>query len=615
MKGYDGILRVDLTTKSIGVEPIPDELARQYLGTRGIGTRILYDEIPSGAHPLGEENKLVFITGPLVGSGIPGTSRYTVMAKSPLTGFLGEGTAGGFFGREMRRAGISAIVIEGKASTPVYVWVTGNGAELRDASHLWGKDTNEVEDIIRAETGCSQARVASIGKGGENLVLYASIMSDKARAIGRCGLGAVMGAKNLKAVAVWGSRSPQVHDPDAFQRIHRLIRKMLSESPYAQSRKKIGSSETIRINNELGMLPTYNFRTGRFSEVEKITGETLMKTIYTRAWSCANCPVGSGKRVKIQEGPFAPVSDEFKGPEYETIAAFGSLCGNSDLASIAKANELCTRYSIDTISAGVSIAFAMECYEKGIITKQDTEGLEITWGKPELIVRLVEMIARHEGFGAVLSQGVKRMAMQFGRGSDDFAMEVKGLEFPMHDPRGKNGLAITYATSNRGACHTFAVHDTFFKVKDRIPEVGLIDVIDPYSMAGKAAFSKKAQEFYTIITMLPMCNWVAPPRNLITLSHIVEVLEAVTGWHVTPEELMLIAERTINLGRLFNVKHGLKRDDDRLPKRMFEPLDTLGGRCIDPEEFEAELREYYRLRGWDEETGKPSVAKLVELGL
>lgn len=614
MYGWRGIfLRVNLENRNIWKEPVDEHTFRNFIGCMGIGTIILTKELKMNADPLGNDNILIFMTGPLTGSGFPGTSRYTVMAKSPLTGLLGEARAGGYFGRELKRSGYDGIIIEGKAEKPVYLWINDDHAEIKDAEAFWGLDTFDAEDQIRKDCGSPLARVASIGPAGERLVRYACIICDKCRAAGRTGMGAVMGSKRLKAIAVQGTKRYHPHEETKLKQLHRQYLQLLKESPYAQSRKKMGSSEIISAYNVLGMLPTYNFRQGYFAQADQISGETLIKTLYRKPWSCADCPLGSGKCVEVTEGPFAPVSPELKGPEYETLAAFGSLCGNSNLESICRINELCNRYGLDTISTGVTIAFIMECSEKGLVNER-LPGMNLGWGDAGSIIELVNKIAYRQEIGDLLAEGVMRVAAKIGNGSEHFAMQIKGLELPMHDPRGKKGLALSFVTANRGCSHMEVIHDTYCQRENLVPEIGIVEKLDPYLLEGKSGFVKKAQEFYAIIEMLPLCKWIAPPRNLITLTHLIEILEAATGWKTTPEELLLAGERVINLGRSFNFREGMTAESEKLPARLYE---VLGRKemAFDPDEFKRELRNFYSVCGWDPYTGIPAREKLMQLGI
>jgi len=618
MSEYRGrILRVNLTDGRISEQPLEEKVARKFLGGRGLGAKILFDELKPGIDPLGPDNKLVFATGIVTGLPFAGNCRYVVMAKSPLTGIWGEANGSGFWGPELRFAGFDAIVIEGKARNPVYLWVHDGRAELRDAAWLWGKITGETEEAIRKELQDSKVRVTSIGPGGENLVRYACILSDYHHANGRTGMGAVMGAKNLKAIAVRGTQRVHVVDQGKVIALCKQANKEAWEGAYKDLLHKYGSDGDLDDLHATGRLPTKNFQRCTFDGYAKITGETMADTILVRRDYCYACPIACNQ-VVAAEKPYA-VDPAYGGPEYETAGAFGSLCMNDDLVVVSKANELCNKYSIDTISAGVAIAFAMECYEKGLITAKDTGGLELTWGSAEAIVGLVEKIAKREGIGDLLAEGVKRAAEKIGKGADAFAVHVKGMEIPMHEPRGKKGVGLAYATSNRGGCHLQAEHDDFFE--DRawlLPEIGLDKTVDRLDMGPeKARLVKVLGDLKALFDCLSACIYASWPEGGVKLTTIRDIASAATGWDVTLAEWMTVGERAFNLTRAFNAREGITRKDDVLPARLMEPL-TEGlykGQAIPEAELESALDAYYQVRGWDKEFGIPTRSRLEQLGL
>jgi len=618
MSVNDGkILRVDLSASSIHVEPLSEATARAFLGGRGLGAKILFDELKPGVDPMGPENKLVFATGVVTGLPFAGNCRYVVMAKSPLTGIWGEANGSGFWGPELRFAGFDAIVVEGKAQTPVYLWIHDGQAELRDASHLWGKITGETEEAIRKELKDRRIRVASIGPGGEKLVRFACILSDYHHANGRTGMGAVMGSKNLKAIAVRGTQKLPMVDPERVIALCKQANKEAWEGAYKDLLHKYGSDGDLDDLHATGRLPTKNFQRCTFEGYSNITGETMADTILVRRDFCYACPIACNQ-VVAAEKPYS-VDPAYGGPEYETAGAFGSLCMNDNLVVVAKANELCNKYSIDTISTGVAIAFAMECYEKGLISKKDTGGLGLEWGSAEAIVGLVQKIAMRQDIGDLLAEGVERAARKIGKGSEAFAVHVKGMEIPMHEPRGKKGVGLAYATSNRGGCHLQAEHDDFFEDKAWLfPEIGLDKTVDRLDMGPeKARLVKVLGDLKSLFDCLSACIYACWPEGGVKLTTIRDLAIAATGWEASLEEWMTVGERAFNLCRAFNVREGITRKDDRLPSRLMEPL-TEGlykGQAIPQSELDGALDAYYQVRGWDRASGVPTRAKLEQLGL
>ena len=610
------LLRVDLANHSIRTERIPEEVIKKHLGGRGLGAKILFEELRPGIDPLGPENKLVFAVGPVTGAPFSGNSRYTVMAKSPLTGGWGESSAGGFFGAELRFAGLYAVVFEGMSESPVYLWSKDDHAEIHNAEHLWSKDPIETIEGIKSEVGEKRAHVACIGLGGENQVKYASVISDVRYAAGRCGMGAVMGAKKLKAVAVRGSKKIPLSDEKTFLD----LKKKHADQSWAGAGKTMydsGQDSFLGYANTTGRLPTKGFQRGTFEYAEDITGETMTKTILIGRQTCFACR-NSCYRVVGGEEPYR-ISSEWGGPEYESVAALGSLCLVGNLNAICKANELCNKYTIDTISTGVVVAFAMECYERGLLAKRDTDGLELTWGNHAAELQLIEKIAKREGIGDILAEGVAHAAIKIGRGAEKFALTIKGQELPMHEPRGKKGLGLSYAVSNRGACHLQMVdHDDAWEVPgNMVPEIGLVEPADRLDTSiQKVLIVKATEDWKSAVDSLTLCmvdSFPAGPSAEVILG----IFNSVTGWNMTLADLARIGERTINLCRAFNTREGFSRKDDTLPERFSDPLPDgpYRGQKITNEELQSMLDNYYELRGWDRETGIPTTAKLRELGL
>ncbi|MDI3502993.1 MAG: aldehyde:ferredoxin oxidoreductase [Archaeoglobi archaeon] len=611
MYGYMGkLLRVDLTRKEVKEEELKEELARKFIGGSGLAAKILYDELPdpAGVDPLSPENILIFMTGPLVGVKVPNSGRHSVCAKSPLTGIWGEANSGGTWGVEFKKTGYDGIVITGKAEKPVYLWIHEGGVEIRDASHLWGRDTFETDDIIKEETD-KKAVTASIGPSGEKLVKISAVMNDgrDARAAGRTGMGAVMGSKNLKAIAVRGEKEIPVYDEEKLNELTKGLGKMIAEK--AERMGKYGTANIVLMVEEIGDLPIKNWLQGRWIEgAEKLSGERMAETILKRRYFCKNCVIGCGRIVEIKEGKWK--LEEQAGPEYETIGAFGSMCLIDDLGAVSKLNEICNRYGIDTISAGSIVAFAMEAYERGVLKESDI-GFPLRWGDADAAIRLTEMIARKEGIGALLSEGVKRAAEKLGGLALEMAIHSKGLELPMHDPRAYSSIAVAYATSNRGACH---LQGLTHPLEGRlvIPELGYDEPLDRFEIKGKGIMSAKMQNLMAMFDALTLCKFLI--FGGITVKHLVDWLNATTGWNFTVEEFLKTGERIYNIKRMFNVKCGVSRKDDTMPLRTLTHKRGEGGSADFLPAWNIMLSEYYEFRGWDE-IGIPKEEKLRELGL
>jgi aldehyde:ferredoxin oxidoreductase len=615
------ILRVDLTNQGYSVEEPDEKFYRTYGGGSCLACYYLLRDRPAGVKPLEPQNLLIFASGPLVGSGIPGASRFTIAALSPLTGCYGEAEAGGWWSPQLKRAGYDAILVEGKAEKPVYLWVSDGKVQFRDATGLWGKFTGETQEIIRREVGHSRARVASIGPGGENLVRYASVVNNLRHTNGRSGMGAVMGSKNLKAIALGGGRAVPVKDRKTLKKMITWYADNFMEHPIERILHEGGTiGWDVTELNEAGILPTHNFHSGSFEHADEICGDTFHKRHFVEADGCHGCPIRC-KRVARSDGPYQ-VDPTYGGPEYETTAAFGSLCGVSNLEAVCKAHELCNKYTLDTISTGVTIAFAMECFENGLLGLQDTDGLELRFGNDQAMIRLIEKIAKREGIGDLLAEGCRRAAQKIGREAEKFSMEVKGQELPMHEPRGKGSLALAYALSSTGANHCEGPHDYPFQeggvgVPDLV-ELGILEPI-PAVYLGPEKVRQFAynQMTWNLFNTLGLCIFTAGPYKLLKMSQIADVLQAATGWNTNLWEIMKLGERTITIKRAVSVREGISRKDDHLPDRFFEPLEggLLEGKALDRHEFQNGLDLYYDVMGWDRETGVPTRGKLVELGL
>jgi len=447
VNGYSGkLLRVDLTSGEIAREDLDLELARQFLGGEGIASTILFKEVGPETDPLDPDNRLIFMTGTFVATNIPCGIKTTVVSRSPLTGIYGESVFSAPLGVDLKNAGYDGIIIKGRAKQPVYLWINDEQIQIKDAKHLWGKETFETVDVIRKDLGDRTVSVVMIGPAGEKLVKLASIIADDSRAAGRCGLGAVMGSKNLKAVACKGTGKIKVANPDRLDSIRREA--VAITLPNTKGFRDNGTASGLIVFEQNGNLPIRNWTRSSFPDAEKITGSTMTQKILTGPYPCKTCPIACGRKVRVAGGPYAM---EGSGPEYESMSALGSLCYNGNLESIAKANDICNRLGIDTISAGQTIAFAMECYVHGLL--EDTSGVDLTWGNPDAVVKMCELMGKREGFGAILGEGVRRASEIIGKGSEKFAMHVKGLEFPEHNPRKFKSMGVAYATSNVGANH------------------------------------------------------------------------------------------------------------------------------------------------------------------
>ena len=600
--GYAGkLLYVDLGKGSFEGRETPAQLAQAFLGGRGLGAALLYKELELGIDPLGPKNILIFMTGLADGTLLPSSPRWVVVTKSPLTGMYLCNSAGGFFGPELKFAGYDGIVIKGKAKSPVYLYIKDGKMELRDAKKLWGKMTDETEQEIRKELKDNRVRVACVGPAGENFVKYANIQSDL-RSIGRGGAGAVMASKNLKAVAVRGHGKFEVADEEGLAILVRELRMNMKESEAVQDFTKWGTMQFVDVINEAGLLPTRNFQEGVFEGARKINAETIRKMV-KRNTACFGCPVACGKYSIVADGKYAGTMVE--GPEYETIWSFGAHCGVDDLEAIAAANMWCDKYGIDTISAGNTIGFAMECYERGLLTKKDTDGLELKFGNHEVFLPSLKKIALREGIGDLLAEGVREMAKRLKHGTENFAMHVKGMELPAYDPRGAWGMGVAYATSCRGGCHLKA---WTLGVEVMHPKY------DRFSSEGKGKLVFELQNERAINDSIGVCTFGS---RAIGVDEMVKMVTVLTGWNFNSKKLLEAGERIYNVERLIATREGVARKDDTLPPRLLTDVLPHGpskGVHLRREDLDQMLNEYYAVRGWDR-NGKPTKAKLEELGI
>lgn len=619
--GYNGrILRVNLGEKSISEEHPPETVYRKYMGGSALALYYLLKELKPGVDPLGPENMLVFMSNVVSGVPSPGLTRFTIAARSPLTGAFGEAEAGGFWGPELKMAGFDGVIFTGRSAEPVYLWIKDGKGELRDASRLWGKDTGTVQQLIREELGDKRIRVAQCGQAGENRVPYACVLNELKHVNGRTGMGAVMGSKNLRAVAVRGTIKISTAHPDKVREITQQAVDRIPKSPLGPQLKRFGTPVFVMGLQRAGILPTRNFQEGRFDGAEAISGEAMEQTILQGPKGCYSCPIRCKRSVKV-EGRY-PVTPEYGGPEYETLGALGSLCGISDLKAISHGNELCNRWGLDTISTGVSIAFAMECTERGILSRDDTDGLDLRFGNVDGMIAMIRKIAFCDGFGAVLAKGVKGASREIGKGSEPYAMHVKGLEAPLHDPRGKYAVGFSFALSPTGADHIEAPHDTSFvadnALLDAIKPLGEIEPMSATEMGPrKVCQFAHTQQVFSFFNSVGVCNFAAVPYSAYTLPMIADLVGAVTGWETSLFELLELGERGVAMARMFNVREGLSPIDDGLPDRFFEPLEEgrPGEKRLDRKAFSEGLRLYYEAMGWDPKTGIPTDGRLAYLRL
>jgi aldehyde:ferredoxin oxidoreductase len=610
---HNRILRVDLSNRQIRVEEPGEHFFRTYYGGWGLIAHYLLKEVEPGTEPLSPENVLIFATGVVTGAPVGGSGRSAVGAKSPLTGGFGEGDVGGFWGTELKRAGWDAIVVTGQADKPVTLWIKDDHVEIRDATRLWGKKTAEVEEILKEELGDKRIRVAQCGVAGENLVRYACVMSDVNRAAGRTGLGAVMGAKKLKAVAVRGTGRVEVTDQDEVRRVADWLRENFREH-WTLRLHETGTVGGLQSLSESGGLPTRNFQEGSFEGAEKLTGQTMMDTILVGRDTCHACPVTCKRKVKVT-GRYE-VDPVYGGPEYETAAALGSCCGIDDLEAVAYGNQLCNAYGLDTISTGVVISWAMECFERGLLTVEDTGGLELHFGDAEMMTALVERIAHRVGFGDLLAEGSLRAAKRIGRGTDRYAMHVKGQEFPMHEPRIKFALDLGYATSPTGADHMHNIHDGGYASEGGIEDIRSLGILEPlpidYLGPEKVRLAKYHIDWQVFWNCMGLCMFMPYTRE-----QMCDIVRGVTGWNSSLFELMKVGERAMAMARAFNYREGFTARDDVAHWRFSTPFDSgpAEGVQVPAEDIAMALEMYYEMRGWDKETGAPTAAKLHELGI
>jgi len=609
--GYaDKILEIDLTTGKIGTVSIKEEERKKFIGGSGLAAKIFFDSFDPEIDPLSPGNPLILMTGPLVGTQFPGTSRFAVCGKSPLTQIWGEGTCGGNFGPELKFAGVDGIIFKGLSPTPVYLSIEDEKIELRDASDLWGMDNYALTDLLKERHGKEKrTKVLSIGPAGENLVKFAAICNDKGDFIGRTGMGALMGSKKLKAIVVKGTGKVKTTYPEKYDALRKSLMIKARDAMVAQSFRSMGTDAGMDLGMMTGDVPIKNWTIGEDLQLSANLGGPAMTEKYlTRNHACTFCPVACKRIVKVDNGPFK--TGEGPGPEYETCCTFGTLIMNSDLAGVIKANEWCNRYGMDTISCGATIAFAIEAFEKGLITRRDTDGIDLTWGNIEGVIELLHKIAKKEGIGAILSEGSREAAKRLGKGSEEFSIEVKGLEAPMHDPRGFHGMGLAYMTSIRGACHLMHLALPVEQGISPFTEAGLQENYVGQTNEGKAEMIKLCEDLGLPLNSLVICEFVA---WTLSVNDLVEMVRVVTGFDFTLKDLLACGERTWLLKRGLGNMMGVRAKDDRLPERILTPLKE-GAAAGSVPDVEKLLREYYEVRGLDK-NGKPKKEVLIKVGL
>ena len=609
MSGFMGkVLRVNLSDGSISEEGSPQEDARLFLGGNGLATKYLFDELSPGVDPLGPENKLIYMTGPLTGTISPSSGRFSAVAKSPQTGFWGSANSGGRFGLDIKRSGFDGIIIEGRASEPVYLLIDDGHAELKSAAGLWGNGVFETTRVLKDKHG--KINVSCIGPAGENLVKYAAIINDVHRALGRCGLGAVMGSKNLKAVLCGGSHKIEVADKEAFNEAAKRAGDFVNESLLKMTLEVYGTDMVLDLVNVKGGLPTRNWQSGSCDYTDEINGPAINEKILTGKKACFACPIACGRLSEVKDGKYACKGE---GPEYESVGAFGPMCDVRDLEAITKAHILCNDLGLDTISAGSTIAFAMECFEKGILIAADHDGKILSFGDADAVIDTLGLIARREGLGDLLAEGSRLAARRLGGGSEDFAMHVKGLELPAYDCRATKITGLGFATANRGGDHitAYVQGPTFLDIPFLIVEQSTIE--DPLvENPAEARVVKDLEDALTVFDAVGACKFMG---MALMAEDVVPIIAAATGWDGFDEdEFRRGGERIVNLARCFNVREGASRADDTLPRRLLaEPMaeGPAAGLVVDLDPL---LTAYYEYREWDQD-GKPTAAKLDELDM
>ena len=609
MDGYMGkILRVNLTQWKYMEEPLSPKLARDFIGGAGLGNRIIYDEVPPSTDPLSPESKIVFATGPVTGTSYPSGARYQVCFKSPLTRTLCNSGSGGYWGGDLKRAGYDALIVEGASADPVFLWIHNNKVEFRPAGHLWGQDALKVQETIQREIGDERIRIACIGPAGEKKVLLSCIINDEGRGPRRGGNGAILGAKKLKAIAVRGNIPVPIHAPDIYEALGKKIAKSNATSSFTADLREYGTAQVLDNHWATGNIPVKNWQLGLWEEgCKNLGGRKMNESLVVPHMGCYRCPVSCSRLVKIEEGPYKM---DGPGPEYETLAALGTMCLIDNLYAVSFANDLCNRFGIDTISTGSAIAFAMEAYEKGLIEKEQTGGVELKWGNELAMIAMIYQIGKNEKLGAILGQGVRKAAEILGGDSWKYAVHVKGMESPMHDPRSFHSLGLTYAVGLGDACHLYG-HSLFWEgVQDPFPEWGLKGMYPRFESKNKANLVRLSQNYAAVVNSMVSCYFLT---FILKPSDLAAVLTAATGTKYTSQSLLKVGDRIMALQRAYNNLCGITRKDDVLVPRQLEPT-KKGGSAGKVPDVEVMLKEFYKARSWTS-NGKPSRKILESLGL
>jgi len=609
---WNKVLRIDLTNKKVVKEDVEDKIFRLFVGGAGFGAKILWEEVSPEKDPLHADNRLIFATGPLQGHPVPGGAKFSVVSKSPLTNTQADSAAGAKWGPFLKKAGYDALIIQGRSETPVYIYIDDDKVEIKDAKSIWGLDSYQAVDQIRKELGDERVSVATIGPAGEKLVRMACIVVDKHSFAGRCGLGAVMGSKNLKAVAVKGSKKVPVANLSLLKEYNRKYFKEIHNASIKSGLRPHGTPVLCITAEGFGDMPIKYWTGDTWPEgAKKIGAPNYTSVLSAKPYPCLYCPIGCHRNINIEE----PTKYRLKGigPEYETLGMLGTNLLIDDVKAIAVANDICNKLGIDTISTGACIGFAMECYEKGIISKKDTGGMEIKWGDPEILIELVKQIGNKEGFGSIFSEGALRAARKIGKNAEELVAHVKGLDFPAHDPRACWGMIPTYATGTRGACHMRGVEEDVEMSGFYIPEIGITEEkAQFFKREGKAFLAVKMQDYCALVNSLVLCVFM-PDGGDLSFTSILDIFNSITGWEWDVQEAMKCGERIFTMQRLINLRDGYSKKDDILPPKMHIPA-KKGFRAGKVPPVEELINEYYRLREWDE-NGHPSKRKLQELDL
>jgi aldehyde:ferredoxin oxidoreductase len=609
MYGYSSkILRVDVSNKRVNEKRLKNSVCEKIIGGVGFGAYVLYNEVSNETSPLGAENKVIFSTGPFQATNLPGSAKWVAITKSPMSSFYSDSAAGSDFGIQLKKAGYDAMVIEGKADRPIFLEIENENIEFCDAKEIWGKDTYETDAVLKKDYSKEDFSIAAIGQGGENLVKFASVIVDKHSALGRCGIGAVLGSKKLKAICIKGNKEIEVANEDKVKELRRELTKKISKT--TTTLKRHGTPSYMSIGEGFGDVPIKNWRVGSWKEGNKKLGAPIYTdTILKGRLACPNCPIGCHRYIKVDSPKKYKM--EGAGPEYETLAMIGENCLIDSLSAVAKANDLCNRYGIDTISTGASIAFLMECFEKGFINETSTDGLDLTWGNADSVIQLIKKIVFREGFGNILAEGIRYAAEKINPKTKELAVEVKGIGLPAHDPRAFFAVALNYATGVRGPGHERGNLQIPYQ-GILLPELGINKKPQRFKMKGIDYLTAKYQDWSSLWNSLVVCRFMI--EGGMTLTDMLDCLKAITGWNMHLYDLAKAGERIFTLQRLVNTKYGVTRKDDTLPRRIFQPTSEGPHAGKIPKPFEQSLEDYYRLRGWDE-NGIPQKERIVQLNI